>query len=283
MRLSPKVMVNKSLELVSAPTTYTQLNALLHDQDSGIDDISNVINQDPALTTRLLKIVNSPYYGFPSQINTISRAITIVGTRELTHLVLATSVISAFKGIPTDLIDMDTFWRHSLATAITAKYLAETLHLPQREQYFIAGLLHNIGSLVLFQSLPELAREAINSAKFGHEVLYEAEQRLLGFDHGEVGATLLEAWRLPASLAEVARYHHRPSLATQDRTALDIVHIADILVSSVPFGHSGDNHVPPLDPAAWERLSCAETDIPPLLDRVHFNLESLTALMVAKN
>lgn len=283
MRLSPKDMVNKSLELVSAPTTYTQLNALLNDPHSGIDDISNVINQDPALTTRLLKIVNSPYYGFPSQINTISRAITIVGTRELTQLVLATSVISAFKGIPTDLIDMDTFWQHSLATAITAKFLAETLHLPQREQYFIAGLLHNIGSLVLFQSLPELAREAINSAKFGHEVLYEAEQRLLGFDHGEVGATLLEAWRLPASLAEVARYHHRPSLATLDRTAVDIVHIADILVSSVPFGHSGDNHVPPLDPTAWERLSCAETDIPPLLDRVHFNLESLTALMVAKN
>lgn len=283
MRLSPKDMVNKSLELVSAPTTYTQLNALLNDPHSGIDDISNVINQDPALTTRLLKIVNSPYYGFPSQINTISRAITIVGTRELTQLVLATSVISAFKGIPTDLIDMDTFWQHSLATAITAKFLAETLHLPQREQYFIAGLLHNIGSLVLFQSLPELAREAINSAKFGHEVLYEAEQRLLGFDHGEVGATLLEAWRLPTSLAEVARYHHRPSLTTLDRTAVDIVHIADIVVSSVPFGHSGDNHVPPLDPTAWERLSCAETDIPPLLDRVHFNLESLTALMVAKN
>lgn len=283
MRLSPKDMVNKSLELVSSPTTYTKLTALLNDPKSGIDDISNVIHHDPALTTRLLKIVNSPYYGFPSQINTISRAITIVGTRELTHLVLATSVIRAFQGIPADLIDMNTFWRHSLATAITAKYLAESLHFAQSEQYFIAGLLHNIGSLVLLQSMPELAREAINSAKFGHEVLYEAENRLLGFNHGEVGQALLEIWRLPPSLAQVVRYHHQPSLASQDQTVVDIVHIADILVSSVPFGHSGDNHVPPLDPAAWQRLNCAETNIPPLLDRVYLHLESLSALMLSKD
>lgn len=282
MSLSPKDMVNKSLELVSAPTTYTQLNALLNDPDSGIDDISAVINRDPALTTRLLKIVNSPYYGFPSQINTISRAITIVGTRELTHLVLATSVINAFNGIPTDLMNMQTFWRHSLACAITAKYLAESLELPQSEQYFIAGLLHNIGSLVLYQSLPELAREAINSAKYGHEALHQAEHRLIGFDHGEVGATLVQAWRLPASLTHVTRYHHQPSATQRDQMAVDVVHIADILVSSVPFGHSGDMHVPPLDPEAWQRLACAETEIVSIVNRVHEQLEALSALMLEK-
>ena len=167
MSLTAEALVNKSLELVSPPSTYLQLNKLVQDPDSAIDDISAVINTDPALATRLLKIVNSPFYGFPSQINTISRAITIVGTRELMHLVLATSVINAFRGIPASLIDMDDFWHHSFATAITAKLLAEECGHKATERFFIAGLLHNIGSLVLYQSMPELAGEAIRSAEFG--------------------------------------------------------------------------------------------------------------------
>lgn len=279
MTLTPQALVNKSLELVSAPTTYARLDALISDPDSAIDDISAVINTDPALTTRLLKIVNSPFYGFPSQINTISRAITIIGTRELTHLVLATSVMNAFRGIPANLMDMDTFWRHSLACAITAKYLAEATHQTNQEQYFIAGLLHNIGSLVLYQSVPELAREAINSARFGHEVLHEAEKRIIGFDHAEVGAILIQNWRLPESLAQVARYHHQPGRAEQDQLEVAIVHIADILVSSVPFGHNGDQHVPPMDEGAWQHLNLKPEAMPSLLFNVSLQLDSLATLM----
>lgn len=283
MTLTPQALVNKSLELVSAPTTYARLDALISDPDSAIDDISAVINTDPALTTRLLKIVNSPFYGFPSQINTISRAITIIGTRELTHLVLATSVMNAFRGIPANLMDMDTFWRHSLACAITAKYLAEATHQTNHEQYFIAGLLHNIGSLVLYQSVPELAREAINSARFGHEVLHEAEKRIIGFDHAEVGAILIQNWRLPESLAQVARYHHQPGKAEQDQLGVAIVHIADILVSSVPFGHNGDQHVPPMDESAWQHLNLKPEAMPPLLFNVSRQLDSLATIMLPEH
>ena len=279
MTLTPQALVNKSLELVSAPTTYARLDALISDPDSAIDDISAVINTDPALTTRLLKIVNSPFYGFPSQINTISRAITIIGTRELTHLVLATSVMNAFRGIPANLMDMDTFWRHSLACAITAKYLAEATHQTNHEQYFIAGLLHNIGSLVLYQSVPELAREAINTARFGHEVLHEAEKRIIGFDHAEVGAILIQNWRLPESLAQVARYHHQPGKAEQDQLEVAIVHIADILVSSVPFGHNGDQHVPPMDESAWQHLNLKAEAMPSLLFNVSRQLDSRATIM----
>lgn len=279
MTLTPQALVNKSLELVSAPTTYAKLDALISDPDSAIDDISAIINTDPALTTRLLKIVNSPYYGFPSQIKTISRAITIIGTRELTHLVLATSVMNAFRGIPANLMDMDTFWRHSLASAITARYLAEATHQSNPEQYFIAGLLHNIGSLVLYQSVPELAREAINSARFGHEVLHEAEKRIIGFDHGEVGAILIQNWRLPDSLAQVARYHHQPANAEQDAMEVAIVHIADVLVSSVPFGHNGDQHVPPLDQQAWQLLNLKPEAMPAILTEVNRQLDDLAMLM----
>lgn len=283
MGLTAQSLVNKSLDLVSPPSTYIQLNKLIQDPDSAIDDISAVINTDPALATRLLRIVNSPFYGFPSEINTISRAITIIGTRELTHLVLATSVINAFRGIPASLINMDQFWRHSFATAITARLLAEECGQSATERFFIAGLLHNIGSLVLYQSMPELAGEAIRSAEFGHEVLFRAEQRVIGFDHTEVGYALARAWHLPHSLQEVARYHHTPAQAEDFPVDVAIIHIADILVSSVPFGHSGDNHVPPLDETAWDLLALNELQMPMLMEQVDQKIDDLSAVMLSQD
>lgn len=279
MALTPETLVNKSLTLVSPPTTYSQLDEIIKDPNGSADDISDVINTDPALVTRLLKVVNSPFYGFPSQINTISRAITIIGTRELTHLVLATSVIDAFKGIPSTLINMTEFWRHSLACAIAAKYLAKACGQRATERYFISGLLQNIGSLVIYQSVPELAREAINSAEFGHEIIYKAEQRLLGFDHTDVGQALVKAWRLPNSLDEVVKYHHSPSEAHDFPLEVAIVHIADIMVSSAQLGHSGDTHVPPLDPEAWELLGLDVDVVPDILKDLTSQLDELTGLL----
>ncbi len=281
MSLTPDSLVKKSLELVSPPSTYSQLNELLKDPNSSVDDISAVINTDPALVTRLLKVVNSPFYGFPSQISTISRAITIIGTRELINLVLATSVINAFKGIPTDLIDMRTFWRHSLASAIAAKALAKQCGYRSTERYFIAGLLQNIGSLVLYQTIPEIAKEALNSARYGHEVIFKAEQRLLGFDHADLGAALIKAWRLPSSLAETVQYHHDPAGATEFPVEVAIVHIADIIVSSAQLGHAGDPHVPPLSPEAWTLLGLDTADIPSMLDDINEQLDELTSILVA--
>lgn len=282
MSLTPEALVNKSLDLVSPPSTYLQLNELLQDPESAMDDISAVIQTDPALATRLLRIVNSPFYGFPSQINTISRAITIVGTDELLHLVLATSVIDSFRGIPRSVIDMEAFWRHSFACALTSRLLAEQCGHRATERFFIAGLLNNIGSLVLYQSIPELAREAIDSAIHGHEVLFMAEQRIMGFDHTQVGEALTKAWRLPASLSAVARYHHTPSLSTDYQDEVMIVHVADVLVSAVPFGHCGDNHVPPLDNAAWQSLILDVQEVPDLLQQVSQQIDRLSSAMLTE-
>ncbi len=281
MSLPAEALVNKSLQLVSPPTTYSQVNDLLNDENSSAEDISAIINLDPALTARLLKIVNSPFYGFPSQINTISRAITIIGTRELTHLVLATSVINAFRGIPANLINMADFWRHSLACAIASKQLAIHCGYRATERFFISGLLNNIGSLVLYQALPELAREAINSAKSGNGVISESEKRVIGFDHCEAGAALVKAWKLPDSLGEVAKYHHTPSQAEEFPTEVAIIHIADIIVSSAEIGNSGDRHVPPLDPKAWELFNIDEQVLPEILDQVREKLDDLTAVMTS--
>ena len=233
MALTPQILVNKSLNLVSSTETYAQLDALICDPDSSIEDMAAVINTDPALVSRLLKIVNSSFYGLPSKIDTISRAITIVGIRELRTLVLATSVINSFRGIPSSLVNMDKFWRHSLACAIAARLIAEETKQPEPEQFFIAGLLHNIGSLVLYQSLPEMALEAMRSASHDNESLYDAETRIIGFHHGEVGAVLIENWGLPDQLACVARYQQYPLHAPDHKQLVATVYVASALVDSV--------------------------------------------------
>lgn len=282
MVLTAESLVNQSLELVSAPTTYTQLAGLIEEESTSMNDLSEVIATDPALTTRILKVVNSPYYGFPSQITTIARAITLVGTNELIQLVLATSVINSFKGIPADLINMNEFWRHSVACAIAADLIAKQCKLARSEVFFTAGLLHNIGSLVLYQSLPELAREALISAKFGHETIQHAEARIIGFDHCMAGEALTRKWRLPNALSEVARFHHAPSQAEQFTLEAAIVHIADILVSSTDqFGHSGDSHVPPLDVQAWELLAIEEQALPDILLQVTEKIDDLTSALTS--
>lgn len=280
MAFTADALINKSLELVSPPTTYSQLNELIHDDNASAEDISQVINTDPALTTRLLKIVNSPYYGFPSQISTISRAITIVGTSELNQLVLATSVIKAFKGIPEDLIKMEDFWRHSIACAITASIIAKKCKMPAAEQFFIAGLLQNIGSLVMYQTVPELAKEAITSSLFGSETLEESEQRLLGFDHSQVGEALAKNWRLPAALTEIIRHHHTPSQAELFPIETAIVHLSDVMVTSAGvFGHPGDRHVPRLDPQAWNELKLDEQQLPDIMQQVNDKIDDLTSVL----
>ena len=134
---------------------------LINDPDASAAEIGDVISEDPALTARLLKIVNSAFYGFPSRIETVSRAITIVGTLELLDLILAASVVKAFSGIPSELVDMDQFWEHSLYTGVTARVLAGRHRAPDTERYFVAGLLHDIGALVLYRQLPRQSRAAL--------------------------------------------------------------------------------------------------------------------------
>ncbi len=280
MALTPDTLVNKSLDLVSSPTIYAQLTTLVQDEKASALDLSAVINADPALATRLLKVVNSPYYGFPSQVRTINRAVTIIGTSELIQLVLATSIINSFEGIPNDLIDMDNFWQHSVACALAASIIARECKMPGVEHFFTAGLLHNIGALVLYQSVPEIAREAISSAQYGSESLFQAESRLLGFDHAAVGEALTRKWGLPTSLCEITRFHHQPSQAKDYKLEATIIHLADIIVTSTAqFGHSGDRHVPPLDEQAWSLLPLSETVLPAILQEVTDKIDDLTSAL----
>ncbi len=146
----PNELVQSAMRLASLPSIYLRLTEVTTDGRSTSTDVARVIQEDPSLSARLLRLVNSAFYGFPSRVDTITQAINLVGTNQVMELALASSVLRAFEGIPRDRVDMDGFWRHSIGTAIAARAIALRRRVASAERYFVAGLLHDVGRLVLF-------------------------------------------------------------------------------------------------------------------------------------
>lgn len=252
MTSDAKELVHDSLELTSLPAVVMKAMELLNDPDASASDLGAIISEDPALTAKLLKIVNSSFYGFPSRIDTISRAITIIGTLELTDLILGSSAIQVFEKIPNHLINMEKFWEHSLYVAVVARILSRHLRAPSTERCFVMGLLHDIGALVLYRQRPDASRQALEMALEQTIPLHVAERETFGFHHGQVGAELMRAWQLPASFVEIAQQHHQPSSAECYRLETAIIHLADVITGMAHSTASETNQPAPLEAGAWE-------------------------------
>jgi HD-like signal output (HDOD) protein len=246
--------LNKSkIVLPEIPSVVFELNEVIANPMSSADHIAQVVNRSPSLTALLLKIVNSSFYGFPSKIDKVSHAVTLIGTREISGLALGISILSIFKNIPKEMIDMYSFLKHSLACGILARILAAQKNFGQTEQLFVSGLLHDLGRLILYLYFTDESRNILSRSRNNHTLLYETETDYLGCDHAQVGKQLMEQWKLPLILENNVLYHHNPSEAQQPIPAT-IVHLADIIVNGLGIGSSGEKFVPPLDTAAWENL-----------------------------
>ncbi len=265
MAISPRELVAGTLHLTSLPETYLRINQIVDNPHHSAADIGRALSQDPGMTARLLKIVNSPFYGFPSKIDSVSRAITIIGTRDLRDLILATSVAKVFNGLSNDLVTMESFWHHSVGCALIARGLAAQRREHHTERFFVAGLLHDIGNLLIYQKIPEMAREALLRASHQGEVLHLAEQAVMGFDHAAVGGELLRVWKLPKHLEEAVAYHHAPEKAPQFPVDAALIHLANIIATAVCFGNSDSQHVAPLHNAAWDIIGLSEDVIEPVV------------------
>jgi putative nucleotidyltransferase with HDIG domain len=247
-------LVKGAVRLLSPPEVLLRLNALLEDPECSAAAIGQVIGRDPVLTARLLRLANSPFYGFPSHIDTISRAITVIGMNALRNLVLVTSAVGTLSRLPAP--GMNEYWRHSLRSAIIARTFALHCHLPEPEALFAAGLLHDIGIQIIAAKLPEIARELECRARDTGRPIDEVEREVLGFDHAEVGAELLAAWRLPRSLCEPVAYHHRPLEAGEMQLPALIVHAANIFAQELEHGMTDS-----AEQAILARLPAAVIDI----------------------
>ncbi|MBI3128927.1 MAG: HDOD domain-containing protein [Candidatus Tectomicrobia bacterium] len=264
----------------SLPTVFHQLDVAVNNPRSSMRQVAEIISADQALSARLLKLVNSAFFGFPSRIETITHAVTIVGMQQLRDLALATSIVQMFKGIPIALLNPKSFWMHSIASGTAARILASYHQEPNVERFFVAGLLHDIGHLVLYRHQADLAKETLLRSIEAGRVLYQVEREMMGTDHAEVGGELLSFWKLPPSLAEAVRFHHLPCGSGRYPLEASIVHLSDVIANALQLGTSGERHVPPLEPRAWDGLKLPVSILSPAVSQLEQQVAGALALFL---
>lgn len=249
-------------DLPSLPAIVLRLTEAIDNPRCTATHIADIISKDANLSVRLLKLVNSSFYNFPTEITSIARAVAIIGSRQLSMLALGTMVVSTFNKIPGDFINMASFWKHNIACGIVARILSSYKRNTNTENYFLAGLLHDIGRLVIFQSFPHHAVEILDRASRKPQMLRHLEKEILGFDHAELGGMLIKKWNLSNLFETACRYHHTPGDA-QDPAMASVIHLADLITTAMYFGNSGESYVPPLETRAWEEIGLPASIIAP--------------------
>jgi HD-like signal output (HDOD) protein len=232
LQVRPEDLVKGTVRLIVVPEIFVRLNRMVDDPRCSGAALAELIGQDPGLAARLLRIANSPFYGFPSQIVTLSRAVTVIGRRGLRDLVLASSACDLFARLGGAQFDRRSFWQHSLFCGLYARLLGLRCGISEVEGLFVAGLLHDIGQLVILEKLPEIGRQTQLRARDGGAPLHLLEEAVIGCDHAAVGGELLRQWRLPVDIWEAVSCHHAPTTAEHAPLGAAIVHVADFLANA---------------------------------------------------
>ena len=225
--MSLESLLQQDSELSSRPEIFIRVSELLDDENSTSIKIGQVVETDPSLTSRILKMVNSAYYGFQHNVASISQAISILGRNRIHQILIGAVLGGVFGNMKNNVFFMEDYWHQSVKTAILSRLLCKQSAISeQSEALFTAGLLHQIGRLILVQKMPELSMLVQQSIEEGSENIYQAEERIFGYTHCEVGAAFIENWGLPAILVEVTKYHHLPNESEQFEEEVKMVNLA---------------------------------------------------------
>lgn len=264
MSITAEELVKDIEGLVTLPDVFLRISRLIDDPASSTADIAKAVSKDPSFTLRLLRVANSSLYSFPSPVTTVAKAASIIGTAQIRALALSMSVAKSFAGLPNELVSMHNFWRHSLYCALIARSLAKLIRGCDPDTMFTAGLLHDIGELIIFNRMPQQAKEALLLVLDSAEEIqvHEAERRVLGFDHCDVGGELAREWNLPTLLGECIACHHDIARSRLHRREVALIHLANILAQMAELDSLEADDVPPVDALAWEltglNSECAE-------------------------
>jgi len=254
--------------LPTVPGVLKRLSAIIEKPRITIVEISAFISNDPALTTKVLKMVNSAIYGFPGRIASVSHATMLLGLNVIKGLLLGVSVFELMQKT------MNGLYEHSLACAIASRVIAQKKNLKEPEEVSVAGLLHDIGKVILVLEFAQEYEAAMKDALERKIAIVEAEKTQFSATHADAGGWLAEKWRFPRNLIEVIEFHHRPALAKNAPLEAAIVHVADMLVRARGFGFAGEDFVPEVNPVAFELLKLSDQDIKDVLRETEDNMES---------
>jgi HD-like signal output (HDOD) protein len=271
--MTPQEIIKDVAHLVSLPDAVIRANELLDSESAGAAEIGEVISLDPALSAQLLRLVNSAFYSFPKKIDTLSRAVSIIGMKELRSLILSASATSVFNKIAPDLIDMNDFWQRSVYTGLAAKKISRRAKQGKGETLFLTGLLHDVGKIVLFNSLPEEATLALERSRENQEPLHLVEREVFGFTSPEVGAELLKMWRLGENLFQPIRFQDQPHMAKEFPIEARILNLSIMLTDCMN---------PELKGGETAELSSLDID-PDHMKQLHLSMEKLDAIITEVN
>ncbi|HMK59641.1 MAG TPA: HDOD domain-containing protein [Dissulfurispiraceae bacterium] len=267
--------IEKIDTLPTIPGILRKLLAVIENPKISLTDIGNFISNDPVLTSRVLKMVNSPIYGFPGRISSVQQALILLGLNVVRGLLLGVSVFEVMQK------SMVGLWEHSLGCAVAARIIAKKKNVPEPEEVSVSALLHDIGKVVMILRFKDEYDKVIKEAEDGELFIMDAERKVFGITHADSGAWIAKKWNFPLSLVEVIEYHHKPNLAKSAPINSSIVHMADILARAIGFGFAGDNFVPAVNPAAWDLLGFSDKDLREILDEMDNTLAEADAFLIS--
>lgn len=271
-------------DLPTLPRTVLKITERINNPKSSARDLANVITDDQVLTARLLKLVNSSFYGFPHRITTVTGAIVLLGFDAIRNLLLSTSVFELFTGRKKDLqTQREALWDHSLGTAVTAKAIGRRIGSDRIEEIFVCGLLHDIGKIVQMLYMQEHYHELIGAAHDSGIPFIQAEERWAAWTHADVGKLLATRWNLPPVVVETIKNHHHPLSDNQFPIESGVVHAADMISHALCFGKEHREKVPALCLKTWDRLGLPLQDIEPIMCEAETDFHDMSGLSETAN
>ena len=258
-----EALLEQSNELPSLPEIYIKVTELLESEYSTAHEIGDAVQTDPSLTAKILKMVNSAYFGLPNQVSSVSQAVNLLGRQQLQNILMSTVLAGVFKDIDLARFSLRDFWQHSIKTAIIARHLAmQNAYILDHEAFFTAGLLHDIGRLVLARAAPDEVYEVARQVKEEGADAVQLESQMLGVTHVELGAVLMDKWNMPTMLTQCVIKHHDTEHEGVRTVDTSIVYLANRLSHFVPSeDEEGTQEILDTLPS-WQLTKCT-------VDQVH--------------
>jgi len=274
-------IIHVTNNLPTLPTIYTSISESMANPLTTADDIAKIIATDQAAASKVLRVANSPIYGFRGNIDTISKAIFNLGFNEVRNIVLALSVINFFsKSKSIDSFRPIEFWQHSIAVGIGARLIANESGIKNLENYFLAGILHDIGKLLIFQIAPEEYANVLETARNEKMFIRTVEKESFGLDHSTAGRYLADKWKLPEPLKNCISFHHSGFYTTKPDNLLISVHLADVFSRMLNLGFPGDNLVPQPSAMVWDQVKLPTNMFSKILDTLISDYQESVSLLL---
>lgn len=268
-------------EIPELPESYRRLVSAVDARDQA--GIGEVLREDAGFAELLLNLANSALFQFSTPFDNVDDAVAAIGHEQVRDLMLGAVVVRLLGALPPDIVSAQAFWRHNVACGIVARNIAAQRGEANIERFFLAGLLHDIGSLFLYRHISEQNLIQLLHSRDVQTPLYELEREVLGFDHAALSGALVREWGLPEAVWAGVANHHAPGSVSEYRLEVALLHVADLVAVALECGSSGEYCVPPLVPEAWDMLGLSVAELPALVEQVDRQLDAACKLYLEDN